>query len=296
MPSLRKVKNIGLDDLIVQRETVEEIIALAKERLHADVVFTTHSGHGMELAKKAVKRKYDLIVAAGGDGTVNEVINGIAQTKATLGIIPLGTTNVMAMELGIPLNGRKAIEIIAKGKKKSIDLGLAKTSTTTRYFGMCAGIGFDASVIREVDSVAKKWLGSFAFGFVALKKALTYRWHPITVEKDVRTKGYVVVVCNSRYYGGDFELTHHASLTDGKLDLFIWKQKHWWNALRFLFALFRNTLHEDMITEYHQFKKINVIGRKNELVHVDCELIGKTPVEITVAPNALRVIYRTEDS
>ena len=104
-------------------------------------------------------KKYDIVIAAGGDGTINEVVNGLAGSKIKMGIIPLGTANAFAAEFDIPFDVVKACGVIIKGKTKTIDLGIAKK----RYFALCAGVGFDANTIKGVKLREKKLFGSFAF-------------------------------------------------------------------------------------------------------------------------------------
>src|ERR671917_481501 len=134
--------------------------------LEVEVLNTERPDHATELAASAGDR---LVVAAGGDGTINEVINGLHK-DATLGILPLGTANVLARELGLPLDVEDALERILSGTAFRMDVGVATDEVgTERRFACMAGIGFDANVVREVTPRFKRYLRSLAFPLVALK-------------------------------------------------------------------------------------------------------------------------------
>lgn len=141
---------------ITEDDVIEEVRKKCeKERIELDIEFTKYPKHAIKLAKAAID-KYDLIIAAGGDGTLNEVINGIAESKATLVIIPFGSTNVLACELGIPDNPEQAAELITKGRKIKMDLGYAETNKESRYFSMMLGAGPFAQVIKDMTPGFKK--------------------------------------------------------------------------------------------------------------------------------------------
>ena len=152
-----------------------------KENIKLDIKFTKHPKHAMELAEGA-KKKYDMVIVAGGDGTVNEVINGIIGSKITLVIIPFGSTNVLALELGIPFNAKEASELIGHGKKLKIDLGYAKTNEEARYFSMMVDVGFIPKLIKGIDLKVKKKWGNLSYLFSGIRQLLTYKWHNIHVE------------------------------------------------------------------------------------------------------------------
>jgi YegS/Rv2252/BmrU family lipid kinase len=295
IPPVHKLTFKRLKEIYVPKETPLQIVdklrkRCQQEKISFDFDLTKYSGHATKLAAEAAKQKYDIVVAAGGDGTINEVINGLAKTDTKLGIIPLGTVNVLGIELDIPLNTEKAIDIIIDGNTQKIDLGLSRSRKKQRYFALWAGIGFDASVISDVDSRTKKVFGAFAYPFSAIKKLFTYRWHSIYATHNHIDKGYYVVVSNIRYYGGEFKIADKASLTDGYLDLCIFKKKNWWNMLRYMLSLSIGTATKYLDIEYHKVKKVKITSKKNMLVHVDGEILGKTPLEIKIIPEALEMI------
>jgi diacylglycerol kinase (ATP) len=185
--------------------------------LTVEVLNTERPDHATELAAAAGDR---LVIAAGGDGTVNEVLNGLSE-GATLGILPLGTANVLARELGLPLEPQGACERILTGSASRMDVGVATDDGgTERRFACMAGIGFDADVVREVGPRLKRYLRSLAFPLVALKVFFRGDRRQLHI-KDGDTTHVVqyAVVANGQYYGGDFETAEDASLMSGELQV-----------------------------------------------------------------------------
>jgi YegS/Rv2252/BmrU family lipid kinase len=185
--------------------------------LTVEVLNTERPDHATELAAAAGGR---LVIAAGGDGTVNEVLNGLSK-EATLGILPLGTANVLARELGLPLEPEGACERILTGAASRMDVGVAADDAgNERRFACMAGIGFDAEVVGEVGSRLKRYLRSLAFPLVALKVFFRNDRPELRI-KDGDTTHVVqyAVVANGHYYGGDFETAEDASLTSGELQV-----------------------------------------------------------------------------
>jgi diacylglycerol kinase (ATP) len=185
--------------------------------LTVEVLNTERPDHATELAAAAGDR---LVIAAGGDGTVNEVLNGLS-AGATLGILPLGTANVLARELGLPLEPQGACERILAGSASRMDVGVATDDDgTERRFACMAGIGFDADVVREVGPRLKRYLRSLAFPLVALKVFFRGDRRQLHI-KDGDTTHVVqyAVVANGQYYGGDFETAEDASLMSGELQV-----------------------------------------------------------------------------
>jgi diacylglycerol kinase (ATP) len=183
---------------------------------------TAYAGHAIKLAREAAEQEYDLVVAAGGDGTVNEIVNGIAHTRTALAVLPFGTGNVWVRELKLPLRPLDAATSLSLGHVVNLDLGLAGE----RYFLLMAGVGFDAAVTRAVDPIAKRKLGLLAYIVQALLTAREVHGTRARITMDGRViKGRVlmVVVGNSRLYGGFLQITHHANLTDGLLDVAVIK-------------------------------------------------------------------------
>src|SRR5918997_1171940 len=184
--------------------------------LRVDVLHTEYPEHATELASTT---EAALIVAAGGDGTINEVINGLGK-EATLGILPLGTANVLARELGLPLDTERACERILRGERTRIDLGVATDREgVERRFACMAGIGFDAHVVREVTPRLKRYLRGLAFALTAFKVLFEKEFPPVQViHGDTTCVSRFAIIANGHFYGGDFRVTHPGLLTNGELE------------------------------------------------------------------------------
>lgn len=275
---------------ITEVEVIEEVKNLCeKMEIKLDIEFTKYPKHATKIAKDA-SDNYDIIIAAGGDGTVNEVINGMANSKATLLIIPFGTTNVLALELGIPNNPKEAAELITKGKKIKMDLGLAKTSEGSRYFSMMLDVGFVAQVIKDMTLKLKKRWGRFAYPFGIIKLLFKYKWHEIYVKHKVDSTGYFVIIANIKYYGGEYKIADKANIRDGFLDLVIINRKNPWNIIALIFSFVIGKLNRFLKREYYQIKEAYIYSHHKMEIQVDGEVLGIAPVTVKIIPKALNVI------
>ena len=142
----------------------ETLTFLRAHGWRADLWYTHAAGEGEQLARKAVELKANLVIAAGGDGTINEIIQGLAGSETALGVLPNGTVNVWARELGIPLDGAGARDLLVHGRTRSVDLGCVNG----RYFLLMVGIGFDGEVIQAVERKPLKRLGVIGYALAAL--------------------------------------------------------------------------------------------------------------------------------
>jgi diacylglycerol kinase (ATP) len=274
--------------------SVDEVVKYVSDYLEnhdirSQVCFTERAGHATELATSSLDETIDLVVAVGGDGTINEVLNGLARSDMPMAVIPLGTANVFSLEFGIPSDIEKACRIIVEGNVQSIDLGrLGK-----KYFVCMAGVGFDAFVIKKADRYLKRVLGAFSYMLVAMKEFLTYRFYPIFLTIDdqpIPRKGYFVIVGNTKYYGGQFFATPHADPSDGYLDVCIFRYKNVLSALIYIFNMKFGRITENLSVEYFKAKKIKIEESGHHSVHVDAEYLCETPVEILVEPNSLWIV------
>lgn len=250
---------------------------------------TAYAGHAIKLAREAAEQHYDIVAAAGGDGTVNEVVNGIAHTRSALAVLPVGTGNVWVRELKLPLRPLDAATSLAAGHVVNIDLGMAGE----RYFLLMAGVGFDAAVTRAVHPEAKRKLGLLAYIVQALLAAREVHGTRARISIDGRLiKGRVlmVVIGNSRLYGGFLQITHHANLTDGLLDIAVIKGQDVRSApLHILSILLRRyNLNPDM--DYYRAREVQISSATPLEVHVDGDPIGVTPMTFRVARGALRTL------
>lgn len=275
------------------RRQVRDIATQAELRL------TTAPGEARLLAAVAVRDGCDAIVAAGGDGTVNEVLNGIGDApdgfaRVWMGVLPLGTANVFAKELSLPMNLKKAWEIILRGRTRTVDLAQAKfeadDKARTRYFAQMAGAGLDARAIELVDWGQKKKLGRFAY-VVASFKALREPRRVIAVKSDVGTgRGELVLIGNGRYYGGKLPVFTPAQSDDGLLDVCIFPRVNWLTLVRYGCALLAGRASSSRDVQYVQTSQLELTASDAVPFEVEGEVVGRLPVTISAQKQALRVV------
>jgi YegS/Rv2252/BmrU family lipid kinase len=252
---------------------------------------TEKPGDATRIAADAVASGLDAVLAAGGDGTINEIVQALAGTETALGYLPQGTVNVWARELHIPLDIQNAARSIVEGRIERIDLGRANH----RYFLLMASIGFDTEVLRRAQSLErhKQRFGILPYVATGLSTVPLFRGVDVELRYDGlirRVHALMVVLGNTRLYGGWFQLTPNAVANDGWLDLAIVKG-------RGSFALVRQSLplllshsirHSDV--ELIRVRELMIAADETLPLQVDGELDGATPVTFCVEPKALNVI------
>ncbi|MDD5200839.1 MAG: diacylglycerol kinase family lipid kinase [Terrimicrobiaceae bacterium] len=253
------------------------------------VVRETHKpGDAEALAERAVQQGFATVVAAGGDGTVNEVVNGIGQADVTFGVLPVGTMNVFALELGVDgQNLKRAWAAIERGHVREIDLPMANEE----YFVQLAGVGLDAEVVRQTTPDFKKALGPVSY--VLSLAQVAARKPPKLVATDAsgrRHEGSFVLVGNGRYYGGPLVLFRDAKLDDGLLDVVVFKNQSHWDLMRYVQAVVFGNHHELPDVEYFQTKRVRVEADRDVPVELDGEIAGFAPFTFGFAQRKLRVL------
>lgn len=253
----------------------------------ADLKMTQKAGDAQIFAADAAVQGTPLIVAAGGDGTVNEVVNGMSGSRSALGILPVGSMNVFAMELGISMDIKNAAKVILRGKKKKIDLAWAND----RCFVQLAGVGLDAQVVQKTSSQSKKVFGPLSYLLTFLQMA-DYKPPKLTIAAPRRNdmKGAFVLVGNGRFYGGPFKLFPEGKMNDGKLDVCVFQKVGYLDILRHMQGSLLGTHVKCDDVVYFQTEKLQVISQDCVPYEVDGELCGETPVEFTVQKHGLTVM------
>jgi YegS/Rv2252/BmrU family lipid kinase len=240
-----------------------------------ELSLTGARGDARKAAAAAKNAGFDRIVAAGGDGTLNEVINGLAPSAIPLAFLPLGTTNVFALEAGIPFDVERACAIALDGSPQPVCLGQAGE---TRFLLM-AGAGFDADVVYRVSGRLKRWIGKFAYLASGLRRLAGPPPAPIEVVREDGSTvcGYHVILGNGRLYGGRFSLTPDASLAEEALDVCVFLKKGRLSLLRCAakIAAGRRLAKPDAET----FKARRVIVRGEGVpVQIDGDHLGRLPM------------------
>jgi diacylglycerol kinase (ATP) len=269
-----------------QRARVETIA-------HGSVICpTSRSGEAETLARRAADEGFERIVAAGGDGTIHEVVNGLAGTKAALGLLPMGTMNVFATELGLPIHDLGLCwDIIENGNTRLVDL----PNANDKHFAQLAGVGLDAQVVKETSLALKRSFGPLSYLIQAAQIAA--RVPPrLSIESENASidEGSFVLVGNGRLYGGPFPFFKHAVNNDGLLDVIVFKRLGYLEIIRYLQnVLFSSEINAPEV-EYFQTSRLRVTSDQPVPVELDGELVGTSPVEFGVQKQLLRVLAPVE--
>jgi len=274
-----------------------------------------------ELARHAVNRGAKVVIAAGGDGTINEVANGLVNTDVALGVLPVGTTNVWALQMGIPtLNpivpGIQAVKLIAaleeriarplpasyyrkvlldaarvlvEGHTVAVDMG----ELSGRHFLMWAGMGFDAVIAQSIPLREKRALGSWAYVFPTIESIHKYSGTDVCLNLDgkvVKVSTPFIVVSNIQLYGGMMAIGAKACVNDARLDVCIFKGGGFFTFVQHAMNVLAHRHLQDPNVEYHQCREIVIESARSLPVQVDGEPFTMTPVSIHTVPSSLKVI------
>ncbi len=258
------------------------------------VSLTEKKGDAEDFARKASESGASLIIAAGGDGTFNEVINGIVHTGTEMAALPMGTTNVLAKELAIPENVEGSIRVALKEHARKVSLGsitFARNSATfTRYFCLMAGIGFDGEAVYSVNESLKRYSGKGAYILSGLKTLMRYRGRELTFTVDGQVyRGCSAIIGKASKYGGHFRITPDASLLDPHLYLYIMHGRRRRDMLRYAYGILTGSHLGSKDITYLKADSIKVEGDAH--IQIDGDYVGKTPATIAVVPDAVKLIF-----
>jgi len=269
---------------------------LRAHRWSVELVETFHIGDATRFAREAVEQKLDVVIAVGGDGTVNETANGLVDSETALGVLPLGTANVWAKEMGLPLGDLvTAAHRLTDADIRTIDVGEVRSEQIApRVFVLWSGVGLDALITRDIEPQRemKRRLGALIFWLVGIRDAWNYRGKRATLvlgDKRVRRRVIMALACNAQLYAGIVHIAPNAKVDDGLLDVVVLKGTGFWATAWHLVRVFFGAHVRDPQVEIHSVPAISIIG-KNLPVHVDAEPIGFAPIDIRVRPRALRVL------
>lgn len=267
------------------------------ERLNPAAIWTTAGRGDAEIfARRAVSEKCDYIIAAGGDGTLNEVVNGISRREGLrLGILPLGTGNDFARSLGLPMSIDENIGLLRTGKTKRLDLVRVRNKQTRHFINVAAG-GFSGLIRRKMTTRIKRAWGPLAYlrgAAAALPKLRAYKTR-VVLDNDEQfsLEVYNVVVANGRFAAAGLPVAPQADLTDGLLDLIL-IPKLAASSMALLAAeiVLGKHLPNNAIV-FRRARRITVSSRPKMWFNVDGELVGNVPVTFQIVPKALRVVVR----
>jgi diacylglycerol kinase (ATP) len=266
----------------------ERVIAALRQQGCSVVVRATNpaAGDAERLAREA-ETEFDAIVAAGGDGTINAVANGMRGRAQPLAIVPLGTANVLGNELTLPCDPRRLAAVIAEAEPRPIWPG----RIGDRLFLTMAGSGFDAEVVEAVDPRLKRRVGKFAFGWAILVCLWRYRRGELIAEIDgVAYRAASVIVAKGHFYAGRFVLAPEAHIADPRLQVVLFRTTGRLAALRYLAAMVFGRVHRLPDVAIIAARNISLAATAQAAVHADGEIIGHLPIMITVAEAPIQVI------
>jgi diacylglycerol kinase (ATP) len=249
---------------------------------------TRGPGDGTRVADRLAD-EVDAIVAIGGDGTVNEVVNALPGRNIPLGIVPMGTVNVLALELGLPFDLEEACEVIARGFTVPFDLGVVDG----RSFVIHTGAGLDALTIRRLDSRAKRRYREAAFVWTGLRAFLDQEQpeFPVIIDGEEHRANFVVVG-NCRYYGGRFGITNRADPADGELDVVLFRGDGFLETALFWLAVPIGLHLRHPATRYLRGRRVVLgppEGGRDVWFQTDGELAGRLPATVESRPQAVRI-------
>ena len=257
---------------------------------------TSAPGEATELAAAAAGAGADVVIACGGDGTVHEVMNGLAGTETALAVAPAGTADVWAREARLPRDPAAAMALLPHARRARMDLG----AVNGRHFLLMCGIGLGAEAVRRMEARprAKRWLGRAAYAAAGVTAALGARAAPTEIAfegETVRLDLLLAIAGNTRLYGGVARLTAAARIDDGLLDLLTFHTGGRDGAVhraRLALRALRGGLHRRTGggIDYRRAARVVVTPERALPVQADGEFVGETPVTLTVAPQALTVL------
>ena len=256
---------------------------------------TTSGGEATAMARRAVEESRQLVIVCGGDGTVNEVVNGLACSQLPLAVLPAGTANVLAKELGLPWNLPRAAERIVHAPYRRIALGLAipeKTSGEPRYFLSVAGAGADGALVSAVRPEIKLKAGILAYWQEGLRQLTRYDFPMFRTSmagNAIDIDASLVIVGRTKHYGGPFKITTEADLMQPEFELAFVTTRSAWRYLSYLPLIWAGKLRGARHVRFFKTNSLQCASNSASQVQVqvDGEPAGRLPVEFRIVPDAL---------
>jgi YegS/Rv2252/BmrU family lipid kinase len=272
---------------------------LRNQGWRAELRLTQLVGDARKFARQAVEQHVNIVVAVGGDGTINEVIQELAGSETALGVLPCGTVNVWAREVGIPLDSVGACNVLVNGQIRCIDLG----QMNDRYFLLMAGIGWDAEVTHGVEKKPIKRLGVLGYLLIGTWMGIGYRPFRVLLELErrvIKLSALQIIIGNTQLYGGALKYTWQAKCDDGLLDICVVRKQNVLGRFAVLvdFLLHREQRHQWV--RYETGSRVKIYTRRPVAIQLDGDPFGYTtreaPTIVTVARNILKVVVPGQTS
>jgi diacylglycerol kinase (ATP) len=264
---------------------------LAQLAVPVTLLATAARGDAEEFARTADPAKFDAVVAAGGDGTINEVVSGLAGSDLPLAIMPLGTGNVLANEIGLPRDPERLADIAATAPAQPVWTGEVRADGAVRRFVMMAGIGFDAAVVAGLDPALKRRFGKLAYVveiIAQLARHRAARYRIICAGEEILAAA--AVVAKGRFYAGRYVLAPAARLDAPSLELVLFLRDGRLAVLRYLVAMALGRVHRLKDVRILRAPAATIAGPAGAPVHADGDIVANLPVSVGIAARPLRLI------
>ncbi len=252
-----------------KQKQVEQLLNQVRisDQFDYNLVYTQKPHHATELSKEAAEKKYDIVVAVGGDGSVNEVSKGLLHSTTKLGILPCGSGNGFARHLALPMDLKAALEVILRGNSQQVDTG----EINGHHFINIAGIGFDAHIAHLFSSYGKR--GFTAYFQLILKEFFSYQMQEYALKIDSRTfseKAFLLSFANGSQFGNNAFISPNSKITDGSGELCILQKVPLLHIPYFAYLLFNRKTHQSRFIKHISFKKLEVRSLSGK-IHLDGE-------------------------
>jgi YegS/Rv2252/BmrU family lipid kinase len=282
---------------------IEHAVRILKEAgITVELAPTGAPGAAVRIARQAVDQRRGMVIACGGDGTINEIVNGLARSQVPMALLPAGTANILAKELGIPWDIPHAARLISGGSIKRIALGMAMPangnhspaiSSDGRYFLSVAGAGPDGAIVNGVHEGLKKSAGVVAYWFEGFRQLFRYAFPQMRIQSGGKQRhATIIVVGRTAHYGGPFKITTEASLFEDSFEFLTNSTRSRLGYLSCLPALFAGTLREKSGIETWKATEVICESAEGEPVYaqVDGEPVGPLPMAFRIVPDALSIV------
>ncbi len=272
------------------KDEIPRIIAksLDLDRFEYEIRFTDYVGHAAEMARQYADSNVDIVVAVGGDGTVNEVARSIVHTQTALGIVPCGSGNGLARHLGIPLDIRKSIAIINKCNIEALDYGIINSLP---FFCTC-GMGFDAFISQKFAEAGKR--GPITYVENILREGLKYKPEVYEIEDDTKStkyKAFLITCANASQYGNNAYIAPKASMSDGLMDVTIMEPFTAFDAPQISIDMFNKTLDKNSKIKTFKAKRIHIHRSQPGAIHYDGDpMMTGTDIDVRIEERGIRII------
>lgn len=279
----------GTSDKAAIPELIDQY--LDKTQFEYEIAVTQYAGHASEIAAKAKDDGVDVVVAIGGDGTVNEVARAIVHSSTALGIIPCGSGNGLARHLLLPLNVRKAIEVINRCEIRQLDYGIINDYP---FFCTC-GMGFDAFVSMKFAEAGKR--GPITYVENVLREGLKYKPETYTIEDDNGTlqyKAFLISCANASQYGNNAYIAPQASMSDGLMDVIIMEPFDVFEAPQISIEMFSKTLDKNSKIKTFRTRHLHIRRDKPGVIHYDGDpVMTGADIDVELKPKGINIIVNT---